>query len=262
MGPGYVSGAGERAGFRGMAGGEWERHARGADAMLAAVAGLRGGEREAARADLAAVHAYLTAEEGPLHHRELVRGLRAGEEWLRPYAACVASGLRRLPSYRGIALRGGAADGGGPEAGALLQDPAPVAALTRPPAGDGTLTPRYAIWSSAGRRTPDGIVFAPGTGFRVLGTWKAPAGTTVVLLRELPAHATAYMDGARELSPRDLAALGHLKAVLDAGLPAGAERSWPERCAGPVGGDDRPPPTHPPQARPHPRPIDQPEGER
>ncbi|MEW2519472.1 hypothetical protein [Actinacidiphila alni] len=262
VGPGYVSRAGERAGFRGMAGGEWERHARGADAMLAAVAGLRGDEREAARADLAAVHAYLTAEEGPLHHRELVRGLRAGEERLRPYAACVASGLRRLPSYRGIALRGGAADGGGPEAGALLHDPAPVAALTRPPAGDGALPPRYAIWSSAGRRTPDGIVFAPGTGFRVLGTWKAPAGTTVVLLRELPAHATAYMDGARELSPRDLAALGHLKAVLDAGLPAGAERSWPERCAGPVGGDGQPPPTHPPQARPHPRTIDQPEGER
>ncbi|MBD0735983.1 hypothetical protein [Streptomyces sp. CBMA29] len=238
--PGHVSTAGQRAVFRELVGDGWEGHAAAVDGLLERKLALRGDEREAARLDLVAVHAYLTADEGPLCQRELARGLRAGEARSQAYAGCVASGLRRLPSYRGVALRGGAADGAEPRVGALLQDPAPVGALARIPAEGGTAV-RYAIWSTTGREVGDlaadgEVVFAPGTGFRVLGTWTAPAGTSVVLLRELPAHATTYMDGARELSPRDLAALTELKDALAGGPPTEEGRSWAGRCVGPVGG--------------------------
>ncbi|MFJ2634810.1 hypothetical protein ACIO6U_23115 [Streptomyces sp. NPDC087422] len=239
--PGHVSTAAQRAAFRELVGDGWEGHAAAVDGLLKRKLALRGDEREAARLDLVAVRAYLSADEGPLSQRELARGLRAGEARSQAYAGCVASGLRRLPSYRGVALRGGAAGGAEPRLGALLQDPAPIGALARIPAAGGTAV-RYAIWSTTGREVGDlaaadgEIVFAPGTGFRVLGTWTAPAGTPVVLLRELPAHATTYMDGARELSPRDLTALAELKDALAGGPPAEEGRSWPERCVGPVGG--------------------------
>jgi hypothetical protein len=209
---------------------------------------LRGHELEAARTDLIAAHAYLTTEEGPLHHRELVRDLRTGEGRLLPYAGCLASALRRLPSYRGVALRCGDAAGPALEVGSLLQEPGPVSALARPSAPEAGAFVRYAIWSVTGRKirqlldapagSPDAyeeIVFVPGTGFRVLGIRAVSAGSSVVLLRELPGNATAYMDGAQELSGLDLKALAHLEEALAKDLPAGEGRSWPERCTGAVG---------------------------
>ncbi|MER6747687.1 hypothetical protein [Streptomyces fungicidicus] len=248
--PGHVSGVAERAAFRDAAAGAWEGHAAAVSRVLTRMPALRGHELEAARTDLVAAHAYLTAEEGPLHHRELTRDLRAGEGRLLPYAGCLASALRRLPSYRGVALRGGEADGPEPPVGALLQDPAPVSAVagtSAVPAGAGV---RFAIWSVTGRKVrqlldrPGGdpesyeeIVFVPGTGFRVLAVRTVPAGPSVVLLRELPGNATAYMDGSEELSGLDLKALAHLEEALAKGFRAGGATEWPERCSGPVGQD-------------------------
>ncbi|MEU3198266.1 hypothetical protein [Streptomyces sp. NPDC006996] len=248
--PGHVSGAAERAAFRDAAAGAWEVHAAAVSRVLTRMPALRGHELAAARADLIAAHAYLTAGEGPLHHRELIRDLHSGEGRLLPYAGCLASALRRLPSYRGVALRGGDAEGPGPAAGTLLQDPAPVSALAGASALPAGSPVRYAIWSVTGRKVrqlidrPGGppeayeeIVFVPGTGFRVLGVRTAPAGPSVVLLRELPGNATAYMDGSEELSGLDLKALAHLEEALAKGFRVGDVPRWPERCSGPVGQD-------------------------
>lgn len=59
----------------------------------------------------------------------------------------------------------------------------------------------------------------------------------MVLLREIPGNAIAYMDGAEELSSLDLKALAQLEEALGKGLPAGEGPRWPERCTGPVGRD-------------------------
>lgn len=248
--PGHVSGAAERAAFRDAAAGAWEGHAAAVSRVLTRMPALRGHELEAARTDLVAAHAYLTAGEGPLHHRGLTRDLRTGEGRLLPYAGCLASALRRLPSYRGVALRGGDADGPEPAVGTLLHDPAPVSALAGASALPSGAPVRYAIWSVTGRKVrqlidrPGGspeayeeIVFVPGTGFRVLGVRTVPAGPSVVLLRELPGNATVYMDGAEELSGLDLKALKHLEEALAKGFRPGDDPQWPERCSGPVGQD-------------------------
>ncbi|MEZ3180300.1 hypothetical protein KYY02_16895 [Streptomyces pimonensis] len=248
--PGHVSGAAERAAFRDAAAGAWEGHAAAVSRVLTRMPALRGHELEAARTDLVAAHAYLTAGEGPLHHRELIRDLHTGEGRLLPYAGCLASALRRLPSYRGVALRGGDTDGPEPALGALLHDPAPVSALAGTSALPTGSPVRYAIWSVTGRKvrqlldrpggpteTHEEIVFVPGTGFRVLGVRTVPAGPSVVLLRELPGNATAYMDGSEELSGLDLKALTHLEEALAKGFRVGDGPQWPERCSGPVGQD-------------------------
>ncbi|OSP39025.1 hypothetical protein B7767_33930 [Streptomyces sp. 13-12-16] len=180
----------------------------------------------------------------------MTRDLRTGEGRLLPYAGCLASALRRLPSYRGVALRGGDADGPEPAVGTLLHDPAPVSALAGASALPSGAPVRYAIWSVTGRKVrqlidrPGGspeayeeIVFVPGTGFRVLGVRTVPAGPSVVLLRELPGNATAYMDGSEELSGLDLKALKHLEEALAKGFRPGDDPQWPERCSGPVGQD-------------------------
>ncbi|USQ85448.1 hypothetical protein NFX46_17690 [Streptomyces phaeoluteigriseus] len=247
--PGHISGAVERAAFRNAAAGSWEGHAAAVSRVLTRMPALRGHELEAARTDLVAAHAYLTAEEGPLHHRELTRDLHTGEGRLLPYAGCLASALRRLPSYRGVALRGGNAEGPDPVIGTLLHDPAPVSALAGSSALPAAGAPaRYAIWSVTGRKvrqlldrpggsteTYEEIVFVPGTGFRVVGVRTVPSGPSVVLLRELPGNATAYMDGSQELSGLDLKALAHLEEALAKGFRVGDDPRWPDRCSGPVG---------------------------
>ncbi|MDX3573503.1 hypothetical protein [Streptomyces sp. ID05-47C] len=246
--PGHISGAVERAAFRDAAAGSWEGHAAAVSRVLTRMPALRGHELEAARTDLIAAHAYLTAEEGPLHHRELIRDLHSGEGRLLPYAGCLASALRRLPSYRGVALRGGDTDGPDPAIGTLLHDPAPVSALAGSSELPSGAPGRYAIWSVTGRKVgqlldrPGGstetyqeIVFVPGTGFRVVGVRTVPAGPSVVLLRELPGNATAYMDGSEELSGLDLKARTYLEEALAKGFRLGDDPQWPERCSGPVG---------------------------
>ncbi|WP_461031035.1 hypothetical protein, partial [Streptomyces sparsus] len=67
---------------------------------------LRGREQEEARADLIALMLYLRSTEGQLSHAALHPTFGTGDGRLLPYAACVASGLRRLPAFRGAAVRG------------------------------------------------------------------------------------------------------------------------------------------------------------
>ncbi|MEU7467510.1 hypothetical protein AB0A94_02915 [Streptomyces sp. NPDC044984] len=246
--PGHVSSDSERTALRDLVP-DWERHAAAVARTLTRLPALRGQQMEAARADLVAAHAYLTTSEGPLNHRELLRDLRTGEGRLSAYAACLASALRRLPSYRGVALRGAAAEGGGepPEVGRLLQDPGPLSALAASGPLPGDRPVAYAVWSVTGRKvrqllnraeeaqdSPEEVVFAPGSGFRVLGT-RDVAGSTTVLLRELPPTTTAYVDEVAELSQLDRKALSRLEEALAGALPVQRDKTWPERCTGHVG---------------------------
>ncbi|MET9506779.1 hypothetical protein ABZY42_34610 [Streptomyces sp. NPDC006622] len=246
--PGHVSTVTERAGFRDLVGSGWERHGAAVLRWLTRMPALRGQELEEARADLIALHAYLTDEDGPLHHTTLARDLRTGDGRLPGYAACLASALRRLPSHRGVAVRGAVPDAGEgvPEPGTLLLDPAPVGALALPRARPEGVPVRYVIWSVTGRKVrqlldrtgaaaADEIVFAPGSAFRVLDT-RTPHGVPVVLLRELSATAADYQGGAEEeLSGLDRSALDRLEKALDGALSGDGGPGWPARCTGALG---------------------------
>ncbi|MBT2413270.1 hypothetical protein J7I94_22360 [Streptomyces sp. ISL-12] len=248
--PGHMSSDSDRTALRDLVT-DWEQHAAAVARVLTRMPALRGQQMEAARADLVAAHVYLTTTEGPLDHRELLRDLRAGEGRLSAYAACLASALRRLPSYRGVALRGAPAEGHGepPEVGRLLQEPGPLSALAATAPLPGGRPVAYAVWSVTGRKVRqlldrpdeardslDEVVFAPGSGFRVLGT-RTVAGSTTVLLRELPPTTTAYVDEVAELSQLDRKALARLEEALGSALPVERDTNWPERCTGHVGTD-------------------------
>ncbi|MFI0730872.1 hypothetical protein ACH4S9_18105 [Streptomyces sp. NPDC021225] len=269
--PGHVSTEAERTAFRALADAVWERHSAAVTRALTRMPALRGAEQEAARIDLIALHVYLETSYDPdapdtpaarLSHAALARGLRTGDERLLPYAACVASALRRLPSYRGLACRRTHEADGGLVPGTLLRDPGPVCAL---PLGAGAPRPagaQYAIWSVTGRRTRqltgrpgsasggDEVVFAPGTLLRVLDV-RETDGAPLVLLREVPATASspsaagAVPQDAR-LDDHDRAALDRLDEALRRHPVAPGLLPWPEMCDGPLGesGD--------PAARPRP----------
>ncbi|MEU6227598.1 hypothetical protein [Streptomyces sp. NPDC047042] len=234
----------ERRSFRVLADAAWERHSAAVNRALAGMPTLRGAAQEAARADLIAVRMYLQGGEAPLSHRELTRSLRDGEPGLLPYAACLASGLGRLPSYRGAVLRGpGGAPGHGElRPGAVLRDPAPLSGVPLDPAGkDRVGGVAYAIWSITGRRvrqlldSGEEIVFTPGTPFRVLDVVDVldagtEGATPLVLLRQLPDLTTT----SGVLEDADHTALERLRhALKDRTSPDPEE--WPERCSGPVG---------------------------
>lgn len=232
----------ERRSFRALADAAWERHSAAVNRALAGMPTLRGAAQEAARADLIAVRMYLQNGEGPLNHRELTRSLRAGEPRLVPYAACLASGLGRLPSYRGAVLCGpGTAPGQGElRPGAVLRDPAPLSGLPLDPAGkDRSEGVGYAIWSITGRRvrqlldSGEEVVFTPGTPFRVLDVLdvRTEGATPLVLLRQLPETA---MTTSGVLEDADHTALERLQhALTDRTSPGPGE--WSERCSGPIG---------------------------
>ncbi|PPS77975.1 MULTISPECIES: hypothetical protein [Streptomyces] len=238
--PGHVSTEAERTAFRALADAVWERHSAAVTRALTRMPALRGAEQEAARTDLVALHVYLDTSYDPeapdapapdspaarLNHAALARGMRTGDERLLPYAACVASALRRLPSYRGLAIRRTHEADGGLVPGTLLRDPGPMCAL---PLGAGAPRPagaQYAIWSVTGRRTRpltgrpasagsasggDEVVFAPGTLLRVLDAREAD-GAPLVLLREVPAAGAVPQDV--RLDDHDRAALDRLDEAL------------------------------------------------
>ncbi|MEW2118343.1 hypothetical protein AB0945_24755 [Streptomyces sp. NPDC005474] len=229
----------ERRSFRVLADVAWERHSAAVNRALAGMPTLRGAAQEAARADLIAVRMYLQNGEGPLNHRELTRSLRDGDPRLLSYAACLASGLGRLPSYRGAVLRGpGGAPGHGElRPGTILRDPAPLSGLPLDPAGkDQVAGVGYAIWSITGRRvrqlldSGEEIVFTPGTPFRVLDV-RTEGATPLVLLRQLPDMTTTT----GVLEDADHTALERLQHAL-ADRTSPTEGEWPERCSGPAGG--------------------------
>ncbi|WP_326615408.1 hypothetical protein OG949_41530 (plasmid) [Streptomyces scopuliridis] len=247
--PGHRSSASERAAFRALAEGEWDRHAAAVAHVVARMPGLSGKEQDAVRADLIALRMYLNISEGPLSHDAVTRALREGVPGMLPYGACVGSALNRLPSYRGAVLRGtgsesataGARRPALPPPGALLRDAAPLSAAPFPSSRTAT-TPResYVIWSVAGRRVqqligqghgPEEVVFAPGTLFRVLDV-RRDGSAAQIFLRELTSPAAAIGPDPEA----DRAVLARLDAVVRGRpvAPAGSGR-WPDRCTGAVG---------------------------
>jgi hypothetical protein len=173
--------------------------------LLSKQPGLRAVEGEGLEAvvtDLVAVHVYLSAQD-----RKLDAALRSGKVGLiKPYAGCVVSGLRRLPSHRGIALHAGTSSI------APIAELRPGSVLSVPTflnaVGDASVPlpgdVEYLLWSFTGRRVADipqskgksdRILFAPGARFKVLDLVVAPAEDAVsqVLLREVIGREAAGM---------------------------------------------------------------------
>ncbi|MEV1049147.1 hypothetical protein [Streptomyces sp. NPDC049916] len=239
VGPQHSSTPAERMALRKLAESAWERHSAAVNRALAEMPALRGAEQETARTDLVALRMYLENDEGPLSHRALAESLRSGEQRLVPYAACIASALARLPSYRGVVLRGlgGATDLTGVRAGDVVRDAAPVSGTPLDPAGKQRVAGAgFAIWSTTGRRVRrlldggDQIVFAPGSAYRVLAVRTEGSGP-LILLRQIrsPETASALLEDADETA---LERLNH--ALTDRTSPGAG--NWPDRCAGPLGG--------------------------
>ena len=161
--------------------------------------GLRGVSRAVAAdalTDLVAVRLYLSGESAAVD--AAVRGATVGSHV--PLARCVASGLRRLPSFRGTALlraRIGPAERAWYREGRLATEWAFCTARTEahPAPQDGT---DFLIWSMTARRTnlldpsaPDRVLFLPGTAFKVLRAAGDDGDRPLVLLRELSASEIA-----------------------------------------------------------------------
>lgn len=141
-----------------------------------------------ALADLAAVHLYLSTEWAWLDDilLEGTVGIHL------PLARCVASGLGRLPSYRGPAITrtsavGSVADWYCTNHVVIEQGFWTASASAAAPSEGG---PRFLVWSLTGRRTrmvdphtPGRLVFAPGTCFKVLQVTEGQH--PLVLMREL-----------------------------------------------------------------------------
>jgi hypothetical protein len=203
---------------------------------------LRGVQLDATRTDLVAVHIHLSGGGDELVGRR--------PDSVGCYTACLGSGLCRLPSYRGVAVRGGLPAGWLERftPGRSLREPGPVSALPIGAAGD--LPARvggYVIWSSTGRRVrplvgaasgADEVVFPPGVTFRVLDV-RAAGSEPVVLLSEVPGAGTAG-DRPGGLDDADRATLERLDEALRrqaASAGAAAPATWPPRCDEPLRGE-------------------------
>jgi hypothetical protein len=165
--------------------------------------------------DLVAVCAYLNGG-----RTELARALVEGRiDALMPYIHCVVSGLRRLPSYRGIAICGGQV--GVAEVvlpGSVVAEPDIRQAVTTLSCALSGPT-EFVIWSATARRL-DGlepeepvqrIAFPPGSRFRVLDPGDPAQPVRRVLLRQIVSGEAS--DG---LGDDDLAILDRLtKAIPD-----------------------------------------------
>ncbi|MFE4758570.1 hypothetical protein ACFRIB_51975 [Streptomyces mirabilis] len=225
----------EHALLRTYLGSEWDRHVAAVQRALTHFPGLRSGNAEPEiTADLAAVHAFVNAD-SPRRRADAVRAaLSGGDPGLLAYLACLTSGLRRLPSYRGAAVRvAGVFDEGvrlllpGEEVGEAV----PVGAAPLDKGYAALPQDHYLIWSVTGRRTSvltdsegsqhqDGVHFGPGTRFRVLRSLPR-AGATVMLLRELPLNAPVAVPGL--LDDTDTQIMDRLAAVADQPFVPGDE---------------------------------------
>ncbi|MFJ9562764.1 hypothetical protein ACIRQQ_22295 [Streptomyces fuscichromogenes] len=237
----------ERGVFREAAQEVWDRHSAAVSRVITRMPALRGHELGAARTDLVAVHAYLTVDDGPFSAAELTRALAEGsrDEDVAAFAACLVSGLGRLPSYRGVAVRGGSLPPG-LAPGQEFHVPGPVSALLGGAAGPAGPEGRCVIWSATGRRVrsllgaaPDEVVFAPGTSFRAL---QVSSGDEVplALLREVPGIGAAGTGSAGVgLDDMDRAVLKQLQVALEKSASAArgeSPQAWPPRCVGPMAG--------------------------
>jgi hypothetical protein len=255
---GHRSSPADHAALRLLAGPAWERHAPAVARALTRLPAMTDGEREAAEADLTALLLHLDDAGGLLDHHALAAACHGRDDRLLPFASCLVSALRRLPTHRGAVLRGAGSalpQAEDPETdtlrpGTVLRDRAPLSGVRAAGGASRPRGPRYAVWSVTGRLArplfadPDRpeevqeVVFAPGTPFVVLDV-RRTGPSPVVLLRELPASGgapahTAGKDAHAELGEADRAALAGLdEALRGRGAPSGG--GWPERCAGPVG---------------------------
>jgi hypothetical protein len=194
--------------------------------------------------DLVAVRAY-ASDDGI----EIDRVLRSPDPSAAlAAAACVASGLGRLPSVRGVVHRFAAPSvpPGRYLPGAVLTEPAFLTTILSEneavPAGAA-----FVIWSSTGRRTgsleldggSDSVVFTANTAFKVLAEHASAGPGGYVLLRELPVGQRGARSGAG-LDAEDIAMAERLEAVLSArtadGGDAGPALSY--RHTFPVGRND------------------------
>ncbi|MGW2963895.1 hypothetical protein ACWDGI_36290 [Streptomyces sp. NPDC001220] len=256
---GHRSSPAEHTALRLLAGPAWERHAPAVARALGRLPAMADVEREAAEADLTALRLYLDDAGGLLDHRALAAACHGRDDRLLPFAACLVSALRRLPTHRGAVLRG--AGSALPHAedpendplrpGTVLRDRAPLSGVRAAGGADRPRGPRYAIWSVTGRlarplfhdpERPEEVqevVFAPGTPFVILDV-RRTGPSPVVLLRELPASGGAPasspgQDANAELGEADRAALAGLDEALRGRDGQSGAGGWPERCAGPVG---------------------------
>ncbi|MEV7289970.1 hypothetical protein AB0O01_36390 [Streptomyces sp. NPDC093252] len=243
----------ERDGVRAGLGERWDNHAGAVTRALTRLPALRNtADPEDAAADLTVLHAYLAEESGI--RRALLESLAAGGGELLPLLGCVASGLRRLPSYRGAAVRSaGGALGEAAELllpGEELGETGPIGAVGFDKVYPAVPADHYLIWSMTGRKAaaalvepdpaagPDGdtaaeVLFAPGTRLRVLQVARRGAAQ-VVLLRELPEAAPPAAPG--RLDDTDSSVLKRLLGLLElAAAPGTGAEEWPERRTGALG---------------------------
>ncbi|ALO99325.1 hypothetical protein SHL15_8375 [Streptomyces hygroscopicus subsp. limoneus] len=184
--------------------------------------GLQAGSEEDAMdvlTDLASARLYLTGDHAAVD--AAVRGATTGPHV--PLARCVASGLLRLPSYRGPVLlqaRATAAELLWFEEGRRTTEWSFCVAATHPSdAEPGAVD--FLLWSMTARRTrlldasvPDRVVFAPGTAFKVLRT-DTEGHRPAVLLRELSASEAGPDGGGQQRVPLDDLALDGLSQALE-----------------------------------------------
>jgi hypothetical protein len=224
----------DRRAFRASLGWRYDAATRSVARLLAEYPGLRsaGEVDEALMTELAAVRVFMAQDQA-----ELVESIRlGGRENDRALAACVAGGLRRLPSLQGVVVRGGPAEADAVDAyrpGQDLVEAAPLIALD----DSGAHVPgavEILIWSATARRlngfaddqrTPE-VAFLPGTAFRVLAvdppqTTEGPDGTAPVrrvLLTEVPP--TRSGPGHEKWAERVLTRLDIVAAARTASPPA------------------------------------------
>ncbi|SEQ91441.1 hypothetical protein SAMN04488000_10576 [Lentzea albida] len=149
---------------------------------------------EAMVTDLTALLACVSQDEDMVV--ETLRMGRLGR--LRPYVACIVSGLNRLPVHSGVAAVWGVNGPTGPRryrSGDVLVDHGLLDAVANPSQRIEGVT-EYLIWSVTGRRvevadrvavaTEERVLFAPGTPFRVLAVADAEGDhPQQVLLQEM-----------------------------------------------------------------------------
>ncbi|MFF2409224.1 hypothetical protein [Streptomyces sp. NPDC058092] len=234
--PEGFSGEPDRRAFRQLAAAVWEKHSGPVSQALIRLPALRGTGEEAARADLIAVHLYLSSSpEDPFG----ARALAENGEALRPYAACLASGLQRLPALRGTLVRAVPQPAVPDEVvpGAVLECDAPLD-VVHLEAQNAPLPPlshvRYVIRPVTARRTSvlfrDGngvrALFGTGAAFTVLARHEAEGDLPArVLLAELPTGTGRF----REPSSEAVERLDNAARRPGAAGPV----PWPDRCTGP-----------------------------
>ncbi|MBT0774255.1 hypothetical protein KIH74_35255 [Kineosporia sp. J2-2] len=241
----------QRAAFKSAAGTWYSSHLAVVNALLAKVPSLRSADPEAAKTDLLAVRAYLSAGASPLDRVAVNAALRgAGEQPALQHAACLVSGLRRLPRHLGMVRFAADVPEEAVEAyrpGARLSEPAIVEAVSSGRPLEGGV--EFVIWSSTGRRVndladvlpSDEVLFLPGTSFVVLERRPGTPGTdgvTRILLRDAQDGARPGTDpqaAAAASAKRDDIAKDRLERALAQRLPAAPPSPQGERFRFPIG---------------------------